>query len=182
MTDPRDGIETFVRSIGPGEHALMEFSRGEHREAAVRAFVEDGLRANERCLVIAHPESPEGMRRMLGTLDGMEAAVARGQLLIFPGKSFHESLGTPTRASMTDLHRKLVEEAQRDGFSGVRGVVDVTYYAAAGVAGGLERFEEAIGTTFPFRFRLLCVLDTRSLGAQEVPRGHHTLGRAIQVA
>lgn len=171
----------FLQSIHVGEHALLEFEDPATRRDAIREWVRLGLAANERVLLVAHPDTPDALRQALATLDGFEAAVAKSQALIFPGKAFHESLGTPTSAQLESLHRKLTDEAKADGFAGVRACVDVTYYAEAGVSGGIERFEGAIGTRFPFAFRLLCLLDVSKL-KEPAPHAHHTAGKVLRAA
>lgn len=183
MSKQAEEIRAFVHDIKLGEHALLEFAAPDERLAAMREFVQAGLKANERTLVVAHPDTPDTMKKMLSDLEGFEGAITKGQLLVFPGTSFHESLGKPSRAALEALHGKLVEEAKRDGFKGVRGCIDVTYYLDAGEPGSLERFEDAIGREFPFAFRLLCLLDAsepRAAAAHLHER--HTAGKTLRLA
>lgn len=172
-------IDRFLHDVQAGEHALLVFATPQQRVEALRGWVEAGLAANERTLLIAHPDTPETMRSLLHEVAGYEEAVARGQLLVFPGKSFHEDLGPPTHQGLLDLHRKLVEEAQRDGYAGVRAGVDVTYFTETGVDEGLERFESAVGTRFPFALRLLCLMDGRRESDAGRHAEHHTHGRVL---
>lgn len=171
-------MNAFLESIAVGEHALLEFRDPAERRQAMRAWVRLGMEAKERVLLVAHPDSPETLRKTLADLEGFEDAIGRGQALIFPGKAFHESLGTPSASQLESLHRKLVDEAKRDGFTGVRACVDVTYYAEAGEKGSMDRFERAIGTRFPFHFRLLCMLDATRL-RESASHAQHSPGKVF---
>lgn len=177
--------KAFADGVRRHEHALLVYHDGSERADAIRAYVQGGLDANERVILVIHPETPERFLELLSDVPGAVDAVSAGRLLVFPGASFHGSLGTPTRASLATLHGQLVEQAKKDGFAGIRAAVDVSYYVeAGGGADALLAFEDAIGERFPFEFRLLCLMNGNAVERAGLPRAllekeRQAHGRAI---
>jgi len=138
---------TSVEALAPGDHACLTFSDPDERLDIVAAFVRDGLSRSTKvmCLTESIPQdrlSAELVER------GVPAAEALpvNQLSIFGSAESWLADGEPNAAKMIDLLGRHLDDANREGYTGLRVTADMSWVTRPiAAADQLPIFEAEVG-------------------------------------
>jgi len=152
----------MVARLAGGDHACMTFSDGEERLDLVAAFVRNGLRHGQRVLCWTDSIPPDDMARALAERSVRHgAAMRRGQLSIAPVRAALLDGGGATASQMISALAKEVDQAAKDGYTGVRITADMCWATRPLAAvDQLRAFETATADLFADgRLCLICQYD-----------------------
>jgi hypothetical protein len=150
---------TSVEALLPGDHACLTFSDPDERLDLVAAFVRDGLRASAKVLCLTDSIPPQRLRTELADRGVPAGALLRSDQLTIAG-SEESWLGAGGARMVRRLAREL-DDAQRDGFAGLRVTADMCWISRpAAAADELPVFESDVGKLFgDGRLTAICQYD-----------------------
>ena len=115
-------MSDVLSGVGPGDHICVPFRQDEEIDALVAAFLVQGLKRGERCLLAS---SPVHSRRIFQRLHGQGLSVTEltdgGALLVADVEQFYRPSGRHDAEASLALVRAVAQQARADGFSGLRG-------------------------------------------------------------
>jgi hypothetical protein len=119
---------TSVEALAPGDHACLTFSDPDERLDIVATFVLDGLTRSSRVLCLTESIAPEQLAVELADRGVPVAeAVPRNQLAIHGSEQSWLADGELTATNVIDLLGRNLDEAARDGYSGLRVTADMCW-------------------------------------------------------
>src|SRR5262249_32940557 len=141
---------TSVEALSPGDHACLTFSDPDERLDIVSTFVLDGL--HESAKVICLTESIEVDQLLSEMADrGVPVAEAlpRNQLTVHSSDQSWILDGELTAANVIDLLGRGLDEAARDGYTGLRVTADMCWVSRpTAAADQLPVFENEVAKLF----------------------------------
>jgi hypothetical protein len=115
-------ISDVLSGVGPGDHICVPFRQDEEIDALVAAFLVQGMKRGERCLLAS---SPEHSARIFQTLQGQGLSVTdltdSGALLVADVEQFYRPSGRHDAEASLALVTTVAQQARADGFTGLRG-------------------------------------------------------------
>jgi hypothetical protein len=160
-----DAHTLAVERIRLGDHAFAHYADDDVRWEVPAAFAYRGLARGEKVMVMMDPacSADDAFERLAAHNGGADGARARGQLvfssmreLIGPGKSF-------TAPRQISRLREETERACRQGFAGLRTVIDMAWVQDLGadVADVMRREKHANALFGGRRYAEICTYDRR---------------------
>ena len=126
-------------SVAPGNHVCAFYRGVEERDDILIPYLQEGLRAGDKCICIVDATDPDAPVTMLGAETELEAGVSRQQLDLFASSDTYLRHGPFCAQEMLDFWGKTVAGALVDGgFSFVRVVGEMTW--ALGDLPGVEEY------------------------------------------
>jgi hypothetical protein len=153
---------TSVEALAPGDHACLTFSDPDERLDIVAAFVLDGLTRSSRVLCLTESIAPEQLAVELSDRGVPVAeAVPRKQLTIHGSEQSWLAGGELTATNVIELLGRSLDEAARDGFTGLRVTADMCWVnRPMAAAEQLPVFEKEVATLFgDGRLTAICQYD-----------------------
>lgn len=149
---------TSVEALLPGDHACLTFSDPDERLDLVAAFVRDGLEASNKVLCLTDSIAPERLRAELADRGVPERPLLPDQLTIAASE---ESWLRNGGARMVRWLARELDDAQRDGFAGLRVTADMCWISRPGAgADELPVFESDVDKLFgDGRLTAICQYD-----------------------
>jgi MEDS: MEthanogen/methylotroph, DcmR Sensory domain/STAS domain len=149
---------TSVEALLPGDHACLTFSDPDERLDLVAAFVRDGLEASNKVLCLTDSIAPERLRAELADRGVPERPLLPDQLTIAASE---ESWLRNGGARMVRWLARELDDAQRDGFAGLRVTADMCWITRPGAgADELPVFESDVDKLFgDGRLTAICQYD-----------------------
>lgn len=140
-----------IRGLPHGEHLCLIYENATEQLAAVVPFLQEGLARNDRCVYVADESSAEEVTQALAA-GGVDVAGAhqRGALILLTPREAYLRSGEFDPHAMIDFLHQAVEDALAAGFSGLRGVGEMTW--ALGTEAGRDRlieYEALLNDFFP---------------------------------
>ncbi|WP_433088764.1 MEDS domain-containing protein [Dactylosporangium sp. CA-052675] len=146
-------------AVAAHDHACLTFSDDEDRLDLVATFVRDGLAAGVKVVCWTDRDSPDELVEQLAarSVDPYQAR-RDGRLRLAPVVGSLLAHDQPTAASMVDVVAAEVDSAHREGFSGLRVTVDMSWATRPlATAAALTEFETAVAELFgTSRLCLIC--------------------------
>lgn len=111
-----------------GDHVCTLFSSPDEQLAAAVEYIRQGLDCDERCLYVCGEQTPDEFRGALraGGID-VARAEARGALVLLTKETGHLEGGSFDASRMIGMLSKAVEDAIKDGFTGLCAAGDMTW-------------------------------------------------------
>ena len=149
---------TSVEALLPGDHACLTFSDPDERLDLIAAFVRDGLEASNKVLCLTDSIAPERLRAELADRGVPEHPLRPDQL---PLAGSEESWLRNGGARMVRRLARELDDAQRDGFAGLRVTADMCWITRPGAgADELPVFESDVDKLFgDGRLTAICQYD-----------------------
>jgi anti-anti-sigma factor len=149
---------TSVDALMPGDHACLTFSDPDERLDLVAAFVRDGLRASTKVLCLTDSLPPQRLRAELADRGVPEEDLLRHDQLTITGS---DESWLPHGARMVQRLARELDDAQREGFAGLRVTADMCWVSRpAATADELPVFESDVGKLFgDGRLTAICQYD-----------------------
>jgi len=149
---------TSVEALLPVDHACLTFSDPDERLDLVAAFVRDGLEASNKVLCLTDSIAPERLRAELADRGVPERPLLPDQLTIAASE---ESWLRNGGARMVRWLARELDDAQRDGFAGLRVTADMCWISRPGAgADELPVFESDVDKLFgDGRLTAICQYD-----------------------
>jgi anti-anti-sigma regulatory factor len=127
-----------VEELGPGDHACLTFTDADERLDIVAAFVRDGLAASQRVLCYVESANPLAFTADLADRGlSVGSSIDVGQLVVAGSGEHFLAGGAFAADQMIDLLAGQLQEARRDGYSGLRLTADMCW--ALRPAAGVEQ-------------------------------------------
>jgi len=141
---------TSVEALGPGDHACLTFSDPDERLDIVAAFVRDGLTSATKVVCVTESIPPERLTAELRDRGVPVAdAIPTSQLMIFSTDESWLAGGELTAATMMDRIAGYLDEAERQGYTGLRLSADMCWVnRPIAAADQLPVFESEVGKFF----------------------------------
>ena len=160
--DQHVATATSVEALLPGDHACLTFSDPDERLDLVAAFVRDGLRSSAKVLCLTDSLPAQRLREELADRGVPERDLLRPDQLTIAGseESWFAQGGADGARMVRRLAREL-DDAQRDGYAGLRVTADMCWVSRpAATADELPVFESDVGKLFgDGRLTAICQYD-----------------------
>jgi hypothetical protein len=181
----RMATPTSVEALEPGDHACLTFSDPDERLDIVAAFVRDGLSRANKVMCFTESIPPDQLTTEL-TDRGVSAANAgpEGQLTIYGSEDSWLSDGPLTAAKMIELLACHLDQADREGYSGLRITADMCWVTRPVAAvDQLPVFEAGVGRLFADnRLTAICQYDREVFDAVTLALAAEVHPRAVAAA
>jgi hypothetical protein len=150
---------TSVEALLPGDHACLTFSDPDERLDLVAAFVRDGLESSSKVLCLTDSIAPERLRTELADRGVPMRPLPRPDQLTIAASE--ESWLRNGGARMVRRLARELDDAQRDGFAGLRVTADMCWITRPGAgADELPVFESDVDKLFgDGRLTAICQYD-----------------------
>jgi len=126
LTETGFGYGRF--SFSWGDHICAIFESHEQQMEVMVPFIATGLRASQRCVWIAPPESAQGIRAALGEVGGdLRTLEGSGQLVVMADVDFYLREGVFEPERTIDLMLALFAEGRAQGYQATRATTDVSW-------------------------------------------------------
>jgi anti-anti-sigma regulatory factor len=153
---------TSVEALAAGDHACLTFSDPDERLDIVAAFVRDGLVRSSKVVCLTESVAPDRLTAELVDR-GVPApdTLPPHQLLIFSSEETWLAGGASAATSMIKMVERHLDDARREGFTGLRITADMCWISRpAAAADQLPVFESAVGALFEGgRLAAICQYD-----------------------
>lgn len=153
---------TSVEALANGDHACLTFSDPDERLDIVAAFVRDGLVRSSKVVCLTEAVAPDRLTAELVDR-GVPApdTLPPHQLLIFSSEETWLAGGASGATSMIKMLERHLDDARREGFTGLRITADMCWISRPGApADQLPVFESAVGGLFEGgRLAAICQYD-----------------------
>jgi anti-anti-sigma factor len=134
--------------LAVGDHLCWTYSDSGDLDAAVVAFLTEGLERDEQLLLVG----PGPIERLLASVDGLagrDALVSSGRLEVRLAVEAYGACSALGAQAQVDQLRAATEDARRRGRTGLRIAADVTELGRdPGAARALQRYEQAVDALF----------------------------------
>ncbi len=161
----------FPAPVEPGEHGCFLYqSEAEHRRV-LTAFLQEGLRHHDKVLYLVHDHSYAVVIDYLyDMVPNVASYVASGQLSSVEATSVYLSDGAFNPERMIHFIESAVEEAQREGYRGLRGAAEMTWALKNGTkVEQLMEYESKVNSVFrEVRCTALCLYDRRAFPPEAI--------------
>jgi hypothetical protein len=115
-------------SFSWGDHICAIFDRPTQQMDVMGGFMEQGIRAGQRCAWVSPEASARQLRRALSDAGGdVQTLEASGQLVVISEVAFYLEGGMFEPKRTMDLLRALVGDGQRTGYRTMRIATDVSW-------------------------------------------------------
>jgi hypothetical protein len=141
---------TSVEALAPGDHACLTFSDPDERLDIVATFVQDGLKRSTRVMCLTESIPPNELAAELSDRGvPVDEAMPTNQLTIYGSEQSWLADGELAAANTIDLLTRTLDEAQRDGWAGLRVTADMCWVnRPVAAADQLPRFEAEVAKLF----------------------------------
>lgn len=176
MTDPTDfGYGGFKFTWG--DHICAIFADRQQQMEVMGPFVSAGIRAGQRCLWVAPPESAAALRQWLSDAGGdLPSLEASGQLLLIEAVEFYLQDGIFEPDRTLDLVHTVLEDSRSEGYSTIRVAADVSWLGEGRVdAARWEDYEARLThAVSPLPLVVVCQYDQRQVSGELLVTALHT--------
>jgi anti-anti-sigma regulatory factor len=176
---------TSVEALAPGDHACLTFSDPDERLDIVAAFVRDGLNSATKVMCVTESIPPDRLSAELSERGVPVAdALPTAQLMIFSTDESWLAEGDLTSAKMIDLLGRYLDEANQQGYAGLRLSADMCWVnRPIDAADQLPIFESEVGRLFgDGRLTAVCQYDREVFDAVTLAFATTTHPRAVAAA
>ena len=176
---------TSVEALGPGEHACLTFSDPDERLDIVAAFVRDGLSSATKVICVTESIPPEQLTAELSERGVPVAdALPTNQLMIFSTDESWLAGGELTAATMMARISGYLDDAERQGYTGLRLSADMCWVnRPIAAADQLPVFESEVGKFFgEGRLTAVCQYDREIFDAVTLAFATATHARVVAAA
>jgi anti-anti-sigma regulatory factor len=153
---------TSVEALAAWDHACLTFSDPDERLDIVAAFVRDGIVRSRKVVCLTESVAPDRLTAELVDR-GVPApdTLPPHQLLIFSSEETWLAGGASAATSMIKMVERHLDDARREGFTGLRITADMCWISRpAAAADQLPVFESAVGALFEGgRLAAICQYD-----------------------
>jgi hypothetical protein len=176
---------TSVEALAPGDHACLTFTDPDERLDIVAAFVRDGLHDDTKVICVTESIAPDQLALEL-TDRGVpvEDALPTHQLMILGSEESWLVDGEVTAARMVELIGQHIEEAERQGYTGLRLTADMAWVnRPIAAADQLPAFESEVAKLFgDGRLTAICQYDREMFDAVTLAFAAATHARTVAAA
>jgi anti-anti-sigma regulatory factor len=176
---------TSVEALTPGDHACLTFSDPDERLDIVAAFVRDGLSGATKVMCVTESIPPDQLSAELSERGVPVAdALPTAQLMIFSTDESWLAEGDLTAAKMIELLGRYLDEADKQGYAGLRLSADMCWVnRPIAAADQLPIFESEVGKLFgDGRLTAVCQYDREIFDAVTLAFATATHPRAVAAA
>jgi anti-anti-sigma regulatory factor len=176
---------TSVEALVPGDHACLTFSDQDERLDIVAAFVRDGLSSATKVMCVTEAIPPDQLTDELSDRGvPVDEAIPTAQLMIFSSDESWLAGGELSAATMIERIGRYLDEADQQGFAGLRLSADMCWVnRPIAAASQLPVFESEVGKLFgDGRLTAVCQYDREIFDQVTLAFATATHPRAVAAA
>lgn len=154
-------ILKFVQQMKPRDHAILFYSRPEHKHQVLFTYLEAGLDHGEAAAYVASQESPDEVRQAMKRLGiKVDRFERSGALHVIRHEDWYIIDGKFSISKTTELWKKLYDESIAKGFRGLRVAGEMDRFLKNGMVQQLLEYERSLHRVLELPITAICSYDS----------------------